>query len=83
MIGLRSTYSNWILKRIQNGDFNNTRANFADGMVKFSQQLSPKSRIQAFGYYSFDDINFAGIAQILTIITWVGLYPGTISLMRN
>ncbi len=60
MIALRSTYSNWILKRIQNDDFNRTRANFADGIIKCSQQLSPKSRIQAFGYYSFDDINFAG-----------------------
>lgn len=60
MIALRSTYSNWILKRIQNDDFNRTRVNFADGIVKFSQQLSAKSKIEAFGYYSFDDINFAG-----------------------
>ena len=60
MFAVRSTYSNWILKRIQNADFNRTRVNFADGIVKFSQQLSPKSRVQAFGYYSFDDINFAG-----------------------
>lgn len=60
MIAVRSTYSNWILKRIRNADFNRTRVNFADGIVKFSQQLSPTSRIQAFGYYSFDDINFAG-----------------------
>ena len=60
MIGLRSTYSNWILKRIKNGDFNRTRVNFGDAVVKFSQQLSPQSRIQAFGYFSFDDIKFAG-----------------------
>jgi hypothetical protein len=60
MIALRSTYSNWILKRIDNDDFNRTRVNFADAIVKFSQQLSSKSRIQAFAYYSFDDINFAG-----------------------
>ena len=60
MIGLRSTYSNWILKRINNGDFNRTRVNFGDAIVKISQQLSPKSKIQAFGYFSFDDIKFAG-----------------------
>ncbi len=60
MAAVRSTYSNWILKRIQNDDFNRTRVNFADGIVKFAQQLSSKSKIQAFGYYSFDDINFAG-----------------------
>lgn len=60
MIAVRSTYSNWILKQIQDDDFNRTRVNFADGIVKFSQQLSSKSKIQAFGYYSFDDINFAG-----------------------
>jgi hypothetical protein len=60
MIALRSTYSNWILRRIDNDDFNRTRVNFADAIVKFSQQLSEKSRIQAFAYYSFDDIRFAG-----------------------
>ena len=60
MIALRSTYSNWILKRIENDDFNRTRVNFADAIVKFSQQLSSKSKLQAFAYYSFDDINFAG-----------------------
>ncbi len=60
MIGLRSTYSNWILKQIKNGDFNRTRVNFADAIIKFSQQLSPKSKLQAFGYFSYDDIQFAG-----------------------
>ena len=60
MVALRSTYSNWILKRIKNDDFNRTRVNFADAIVKYSHQLSSKSWIQAFGYYSFDDIKFAG-----------------------
>ncbi len=60
MIGLRSTYSNWILKRIKNDDFSRTRVNFADAIVKFSQHISAKSRIQAFGYFSYDDIKFAG-----------------------
>ena len=59
MIGMRSTYSNWILKRIKNGDFNRTRVNFADAIIKFSHQLSSKSKVQIFGYYSFDKIKFA------------------------
>lgn len=54
-------YFNWILKWIQNDDFNWICVNFVDGIVKFFQQLFFKSRIQAFGYYSFDDINFVGI----------------------
>ncbi len=63
MIGLRSTYSNWVLGLIENEDFKNTRANFADGVVKLSFDLNPRNKVQAFGYYSFDKIDFANTTK--------------------
>jgi hypothetical protein len=59
MVGARSTYSNWILKLIKNPDFKQTTVFFADAMAKVSFNLNQKNKIQAFGYYSFDKINFA------------------------
>jgi hypothetical protein len=63
LLGVRSTYSNWILKLIPNPDFNRSRVYFGDAMVKFDFNLNPKNKIQAFGYYSLDDIYFAGNTQ--------------------
>lgn len=59
MLGLRSTYSNWIFNLIKNRDFNSTKVNFADAVMKLSFELNPKNKIQAFGYFSYDKIDFA------------------------
>lgn len=60
LVGVRSTYSNWILKLIKNPDFNKTKVFFADAIVKLNFNINEKNKLQAFGYYSFDKINFAG-----------------------
>ncbi|GJM32792.1 MAG: TonB-dependent receptor [Saprospiraceae bacterium] len=60
MVGIRSTYSNWLLKQIKNQDFKNTKVFFGDAMAKLSFTLNPNNRVYAFGYYSQDAINFAG-----------------------
>ncbi len=59
MVGVRSTYSNWLLKQIKNQDFKNTKVFFGDAMAKLSFNLNPNNRLYAFGYYSLDAINFA------------------------
>ncbi len=59
MLGLRSTYSNWIFNLIKNRDFNNTKVNFADAVMKLSFEVNPKNKVQAFGYFSYDKIDFA------------------------
>lgn len=59
MLGLRSTYSDWILKLVDNPDYNNTTAFFGDVLGKLSFRLSEKTKLNAFGYYSTDDIDFA------------------------
>ncbi len=59
MVGIRSTYSNWLLRQIKNQDFKNTNVFFGDAMAKFSFNINPNNRFYAFGYYSLDAIDFA------------------------
>lgn len=60
LIGLRSTYSNYILGLIDNPDFKNSNIFFGDATAKFSFDLNEKNTLNLFGYFSSDDINFGG-----------------------
>ncbi len=60
MLGVRSTYSNWILKLIKNPEYRQSKVFFADAIAKLNFNINQKNKIQAFGYYSLDNINFAG-----------------------
>jgi len=66
MLGLRSTYSNWILKLIENPNYKNSSVFFADAIAKFNFRINQKNKIEAFGYYSLDDIDFAGTTRFNT-----------------
>ncbi len=75
LVGVRSTYSNWVLKLIENPEIKNSRAGFADAVANFSIALTPKDRIKILGYYSYDDIKMANHTQfnyenIGTSVTW-------------
>lgn len=59
LVGVRSTYSNWVLKMIDNPDIKNSRAGFADAVANFSIALSPTNRLKILTYYSYDDIKLA------------------------
>ncbi len=59
LVGVRSTYSNWVLKLIDNPDIKNSRAGFADAVANFSIALTPKDRLKILGYFSYDDIKMA------------------------
>lgn len=60
LIGLRSTYSNYILSLIDNPDFKNSKIFFGDAVTKFSFDINEKNTLNLFGYFSSDDINFGG-----------------------
>jgi len=66
MLGVRSTYSNWILKLVKNPDFNQSSVFFADAIAKLNFNLNQKNKLQAFGYYSYDKINFAASTRFNT-----------------
>ncbi|MGK0364294.1 MAG: hypothetical protein ACI85O_001351 [Saprospiraceae bacterium] len=63
LLGVRSTYSNYILDLIDNPDFNKSKIFFGDITGKFSFDINKKNSLNVFGYHSLDDINFGGKSQ--------------------
>lgn len=63
MVGLRSTYSNWILRSIQNPDLRSSEAYFGDAIANFAIKLNPKNEIRLFSYYSYDDVNITNLSE--------------------
>lgn len=59
-IGLRSTYSDWLLEQVPNPDYQNSSARFVDGIGNFAFEFGENNRLNLFGYYSADRFNFAG-----------------------
>ena len=59
MVSVRSTYSDWILKLVNDPDIQNSSARFGDAMAGFSILLNPKNRLNLFGYWSHDRANIS------------------------
>ncbi len=59
LLGLRSTYSDWVLQRVNNPDVQNSSAFFLDGNIKISHRLNDITQLSLSGYYSEDDFSFA------------------------
>lgn len=57
IIGGRSTYSDWLLRKTRNADFMNSVAYFYDVNAKLSLALGKKNRLELLGYNSFDAFN--------------------------
>jgi len=60
IISGRTTYSDWILKRVPDEDIRNSRANFYDMTAKFNYILNRNNRLSLFGYLSKDVFDLAG-----------------------
>jgi hypothetical protein len=54
MIGARGTYSEWILKSLDDESLNNSEASFYDVVGKYSHKINDKNSIEATAYYSKD-----------------------------
>ena len=55
----RSTYSNWILRSINDEQINNSRASFYDLNVRYYNKVDDKNRIKVSAYYSYDNFSIA------------------------
>lgn len=55
----RSSYSDWILKRIRNADINNSSAFFYDGSLSANAEINDKNLLRAFIYLSRDKFSLA------------------------
>ena len=63
VLSARSTYSDWILKRIEDPDLRNSNARFYDLAAGINTKLNDKNLIKVFGYYSNDQFRLASTEQ--------------------
>ncbi len=59
LLGLRSTYSNWVLNFIQVEAIRNSRAGFSDMLFNYTHKLNPKNKVNTLFYFSHDNIKLA------------------------
>ncbi|MFT4576101.1 MAG: hypothetical protein ACI9SI_001019 [Polaribacter sp.] len=52
--GVRGTYSDWILKSLNNASLSKSNASFYDVILKYKHKLSEKDEVSASAYYSKD-----------------------------
>ena len=55
IIGARGTYSNWILKSLDDTSLDNSSASFYDVLAKYKHKINDKNNLEFTGYYSYDD----------------------------
>lgn len=61
----RSTYSDWILSKLDNPELNTSSGSFYDLMTSLHIITSESSSLQLFGYYSNDKFNLTGIDRFM------------------
>ncbi|MFC0780327.1 TonB-dependent receptor domain-containing protein [Flavobacterium sp. HJSW_4] len=54
IVGGRATYSDWILKALDNEDLKNSQAGFYDGILKYNNAINANNNLEATAYYSHD-----------------------------
>lgn len=59
VVGVRSTYSNWILKLLDNEELKNSKVKFGDVLLNLNFQLDDHNQLNLFTYLSSDDIQLA------------------------
>lgn len=54
LVGVRTTYSEWILKRLKDESLKNSEAAFFDGILKYNHKINNNNNIESTLYYSKD-----------------------------
>ncbi|WP_347924995.1 carboxypeptidase-like regulatory domain-containing protein [Pontimicrobium sp. SW4] len=57
LIGGRSTYSNWILKSLDDESLNNSKASFYDVVAKYHHKINKNNTVKTTAYMSKDDFS--------------------------
>lgn len=63
LIGARSTYSDWLLKRIPNETYKNSSASFYDGQVVIDHDINEKNQLLLTAYGSHDSFELSNGVQ--------------------
>jgi hypothetical protein len=59
LFGARATYSDWILKTLDDENLKNSQAGFYDGILKYNNALNPNNNLEATLYYSHDKFSIS------------------------
>jgi hypothetical protein len=59
MLAGRSTYSNWILKRVGDAEFRENRVSFADFIMRYDHDINAKNKLEVNGYLSKDNFRLS------------------------
>ncbi|MEN2399754.1 TonB-dependent receptor [Flavobacterium sp. MC2016-06] len=59
MVGGRATYSDWILKSLDDENLKNSQAGFYDGIIKYNNTINSNNTIEATAYYSHDNFSLS------------------------
>ncbi|MTH15037.1 TonB-dependent receptor [Flavobacterium sp. LC2016-01] len=54
LVGVRTTYSEWILKQLDDESLKNSQAAFFDGIIKYNHKINSNNNIESTLYYSKD-----------------------------
>lgn len=57
ILGIRATYSDWILNNLDNPNLRNSKASFYDVIAKYHHKIDDKNDVSITGYYSNDLFN--------------------------
>jgi len=57
LLGVRATYSNWVLNSLNNERLKNSKASFFDLVAKYDHAINDKNDIEATAYYSRDNFS--------------------------
>jgi len=57
LVGIRSTYSDWVLNFIEDPIVKNSKAYFGDAVTNFSFQLDDNNQLNVFSYFSTDKMD--------------------------
>ena len=63
IIGVRSTYSDWVLRLVEDPEIRDSKAYFGDVVLGFDAIVNNKNKIKLFSYYSEDRIKLANSTQ--------------------
>jgi hypothetical protein len=61
IISARSTYSDWLLSRLEDPDLRNSDAAFHDFTANINSELNQNNHLKGFYYYSYDRFSLASI----------------------
>ncbi|QOG02753.1 TonB-dependent receptor domain-containing protein [Flavobacterium sp. MDT1-60] len=81
LVGVRTTYSEWILKSLDDESLKNSQAAFFDGIIKYNHKINTNNNIESTLYYSKDRFSISSdsvykYSNALVSLKWNHAFSG-------